>query len=64
MPGPVCVFFGITRDNHDGKRVEKLEYEAYEPMVKKEYEKILGNLENKYRYYNYQFIVSEQKQGL
>ena len=31
--GALAVFLGTTRDHHDGRRVVKLEYEAYEPMA-------------------------------
>lgn len=31
--GAVASFSGTTRDNFDGKRVLRLEYEAYEPMA-------------------------------
>eukprot|EP00889_Picochlorum_renovo_P003894 jgi/Picre1/30924/NNA_006283.t1 len=33
--GAVATFLGTTRDTFDGKRVTRLEYEAYEPMAKK-----------------------------
>jgi molybdopterin synthase catalytic subunit len=31
--GALAVFLGTTRDHHDGKRVLRLAYEAYEPMA-------------------------------
>jgi len=31
--GAVASFIGVTRDNFDGKQVERLEYEAYVPMA-------------------------------
>ena len=31
--GAVSVFLGTTRDHHDGRRVLRLAYEAYEPMA-------------------------------
>jgi len=34
--GATSLFVGTTRDNFDGKKVIKLEYEAYEPMAVKE----------------------------
>lgn len=34
--GAISLFIGTTRDNFDGKKVTRLEYEAYEPMAKKE----------------------------
>ena len=38
--GAVSVFIGTTRDNFDGKKVVRLEYEAYTPMAEKELRKI------------------------
>jgi molybdopterin synthase catalytic subunit len=31
--GAVCLFVGVVRNEHDGRRVERLEYEAYEEMA-------------------------------
>jgi molybdopterin synthase catalytic subunit len=31
--GALAVFLGTTRDHHDGRRVLRLAYEAYEPMA-------------------------------
>jgi len=31
--GAVAIFLGTTRDHHEGRRVERLSYEAYEPMA-------------------------------
>ena len=31
--GAFAVFLGTTRDHHDGRRVVRLAYEAYEPMA-------------------------------
>lgn len=33
--GAIALFIGTTRDNFDGKKVLRLEYEAYMPMAKK-----------------------------
>ncbi len=38
--GGTTVFVGSVRNQTDGKRVLRLEFEAYEPMAKKEMEKI------------------------
>ena len=38
--GAVVVFHGLTRDHNDGRRVTKLEYEAYPPMAVREMQKI------------------------
>ncbi len=34
--GAVCTFVGTTRDHHDGRQVEQLDYEAYQPMAERE----------------------------
>ena len=31
--GAACVFIGVVRNEHEGRRVERLEYEAYEEMA-------------------------------
>lgn len=31
--GAIALFVGTTRDHHQGKKVETLSYEAYEPMA-------------------------------
>jgi molybdopterin synthase catalytic subunit len=31
--GALCVFVGVVRDNHQGRAVSRLEYEAYEEMA-------------------------------
>ena len=38
--GALVVFIGVTRDNNEGRRVERLEYEAYAGMAESELEKI------------------------
>lgn len=38
--GAVVVFIGMTRDNNEGRHVERLEYEAYAGMAERELEKI------------------------
>lgn len=38
--GAVNIFIGTVRNNAQGKNVEKLEFEAYEPMAIKEMEKL------------------------
>ena len=32
--GAIATFIGVTRDSFEGKRVPRLEYEAYEPMAR------------------------------
>jgi len=31
--GAIALFIGTTRDHHEGRKVETLSYEAYEPMA-------------------------------
>ena len=31
--GAIAIFLGTTRDHHEGRRVTRLAYEAYEPMA-------------------------------
>jgi molybdopterin synthase catalytic subunit len=38
--GAVVVFIGMTRDNNEGRQVERLEYEAYAGMAEREIERI------------------------
>ena len=32
--GAIALFLGTSRDHHEGRRVERLAYEAYEPMAR------------------------------
>ncbi len=41
--GALNVFIGTVRSKTSGKNVVRLEYEAYEPMAKKEIEKIIDS---------------------
>jgi molybdopterin synthase catalytic subunit len=34
--GGLALFVGVVRDHNDGRRVERLEYEAYRPMAESE----------------------------
>jgi MoaE-MoaD fusion protein len=38
--GAICTFTGTTRDNNAGRKVTRLEYEAYEPMAMSEMRKL------------------------
>jgi len=40
--GAVCTFLGIVRATHKGRRVQHLEYEAFEPLALKALERIAG----------------------
>lgn len=46
--GAIATFSGTTRDHHNGKRVLKLEYEAYVPMAEKEMFKICQEMREKW----------------
>jgi molybdopterin synthase catalytic subunit len=39
-PGAVSVFVGLVRNKHAGRRVDHLEYEAYEPLALRAFERI------------------------
>ena len=39
--GAIASFIGTTRDNFEGKRVLRLEYEAYQPMAEREMLKVI-----------------------
>lgn len=42
--GAICIFLGRSRDNHDGKKVIKLEYEGYRTMAAQELKKIAAHM--------------------
>jgi molybdopterin synthase catalytic subunit len=46
--GALNVFIGTVRSKTSGKKVVRLEYEAYEPMAKKEIEKIVESATKKW----------------
>ncbi len=46
--GAISTFIGTTRNHFDGKKVKKLEYEAYIPMAKKEWLKICDIIRHKW----------------
>ena len=50
--GATSLFVGTTRDNFQGKKVVRLEYEAYEPMAKKEMAKLCKELRSKWSLHN------------
>lgn len=50
--GATSLFVGTTRDNFQGKKVVRLEYEAYEPMAKKEMSKLCSELRSKWSLHN------------
>jgi len=46
--GAVSTFSGTTRNNFEGKKVLKLQYEAYKPMAEKEMMKICQDIRSKW----------------
>ena len=48
--GGYCAFEGWVRNVNEGRTVERLEYEAYEPLVVSEGEKVLAEALQKYPY--------------
>ncbi|CAK1547463.1 unnamed protein product [Leptosia nina] len=46
--GAVSIFVGTTRDNFEGKKVIRLEYEAYEPMALKAMKSICDEVRNRW----------------
>ncbi len=43
--GGIATFLGVVRDTNDGRRVERLEYEAYASMAEKELARIAREIE-------------------
>jgi hypothetical protein len=60
--GAIATFSGTTRDHHNGKRVLKLEYEAYVPMAEKEMMKICQEMRKKWPvrliFFGFFFLIS------
>ena len=46
--GAVVVFIGMTRDNNEGREVQRLEYEAYAGMAERELEKIAAEARSRW----------------
>ena len=46
--GAVVVFIGMTRDNNEGRDVQRLEYEAYAGMAERELEKIAAEARSRW----------------
>jgi MoaE-MoaD fusion protein len=46
--GAVVLFLGVVRDNARGRRVTRLEYEAYEALARREMEKIAGTIASRW----------------
>lgn len=54
--GAISIFVGITRDNFDGKKVLRLEYEAYKPMAKKKMNEICDSIRKQWEIHNIAMI--------
>ena len=46
--GAVTTFIGTVRDRNQGRRVDRLEYEAYEPLARKTFERIAAEVETRW----------------
>ena len=46
--GATSLFVGTTRDNFQGRKVVRLEYEAYEGMARKELDKLCQHVRSKW----------------
>ncbi len=46
--GAVSIFVGTTRDNFEGKKVVRLEYEAYIPMAEKIMQRLCGAIRSRF----------------
>ncbi len=44
----VCSVAGVTRNSFEGKRVVRLEYEAYKPMAEREMKKICDQMRERW----------------
>jgi molybdopterin synthase catalytic subunit len=47
--GALCLFVGVVRDHHEGRRVLRLEYEAYEEMALPLMERIAAECRERWR---------------
>lgn len=46
--GAIVIFEGVTRDHNDGRHVEYLEYEAYQPMAENKIRELFGEMRARY----------------
>ncbi len=46
--GACVVFEGVVRDQHEGKRVESIFYDAYRPMAEKEITRIVDDIHTQF----------------
>jgi molybdopterin synthase catalytic subunit len=50
------VFIGRVRNHHQGKKVQKLYYECYEPMAKKKMQSIVNQIKIQYPVYEMRIL--------
>jgi molybdopterin synthase catalytic subunit len=48
VDGAVVTFLGVTRDHNEGRKVEYLEYEAYQPMAENKIAEIICEMRSKW----------------
>jgi molybdopterin synthase catalytic subunit len=48
VDGAVVTFLGVTRDHNEGRAVEYLSYEAYQPMAENKIIEIIGEMRDKW----------------
>ncbi|MBC8452875.1 MAG: molybdopterin converting factor subunit 1 [Chloroflexi bacterium] len=48
VDGAVVTFLGVTRDHNEGRAVEYLSYEAYQPMAENKIAEIIGEMRGKW----------------
>jgi molybdopterin synthase catalytic subunit len=46
--GAIVIFEGVTRDHNDGRHVDYLEYEAYQPMAENKIHELFGEMRERY----------------
>lgn len=46
--GAQVLFLGVVRNHHQGRAVARIDYEAYEPMARKELQKIADEVAHEY----------------
>jgi molybdopterin synthase catalytic subunit len=46
--GAVALFYGVVRNNSEGREVERLEYEAYEPMALRKLREVAGETKSRF----------------
>lgn len=47
--GAVCLFIGVVRDHHDGKRVASISYSAFAEMAEKEFARLAAEAKARWK---------------